>query len=267
MNRTRITRAAGSIAGLVLVAALGVTPALAASNGAAHAGTRTAAEPGLAAETDRTRCAEAWRAAATNPGVETYQALGLCEIDRRLATIERLSKAIDTSRALTDAHHDALATILDDSAAGLRALRAKIEADTTVVELRADLHSIYADFRIYALVTRQVWLVNAADVVDLAGARLSDTADDLASLIAQAEAAGKDVTGAQAHLDAMTAAITSALDHVDGVAEDVLALTPADWNDGSAQPVLRAAREAIVAARGGLRTALAEARQVIAALA
>ena len=61
--------------------------------------------------------------------------------------------------------------------------------------------------------------------------------------------------------------IDEALAGVDGVADDVLPLTPADWNDGTAGPILRDARQAIVDAKADLRTAMAEARQVIAALA
>jgi hypothetical protein len=65
----------------------------------------------------------------------------------------------------------------------------------------------------------------------------------------------------------MEAAIAEALAGVDGVAYEVLPLTPADWNAGTAGPVLREARHAIVDARADLRTAMAEAGQVIAALA
>jgi len=272
MNRTvtrhaRLARLAGPLTGILLAVAVAVTatPALAASAPSAHAGTRPVSQADHL--TDRARCANAWRAAAADPSVETYKVVGLCEIDRRLATIERLGNAIETSRALTDDHQAALQAILDDSAAGLRALRAEIEADTTLAELREDIRSIFEDFRIYALVVRQVWLVVAADTVDVAGARLDETAADLAVLIERAEAAGQDVTEAKAHLAAMVAAIDEALAGVDGVAEDVLPLTPADWNDGTAGPILRATRQAIADARADLRTAMAEARQVIAALA
>ena len=270
MNRTvsrfgRLTRLAGPLTGVLLALSVVATPALAASAPGAHAGTRPVSQADHL--TDRARCAQAWRTAAAAPTVENYQAVGLCEIDRRMATIDRLENAIETSRALTDDHQAALVRILDNAAAGLRALRAEIEADTTLAELREDINSIFEDFRIYVLVVRQVWLVIAADTVDVVGARLDETAADLAVLIERAEAAGQDVTEAKAHLAAMEAAIDEALAGVEGVTEDVLPLTPADWNDGTAGPILRAARQAIVDARADLRTAMAEARQVIAALA
>jgi hypothetical protein len=58
--------------------------------------------------------------------------------------------------------------------------------------------------------------------------------------------------------------VEAARDEVEGDAEAVLALTPADWNDESARPVLREARQSLADARGHLRSALAEARQVLA---
>ena len=269
MNRTvsrlaRLTRIAGPLTGLLLAFSVAATPALATSAPAARAATAPSQAEAL---TGRHRCADAWRTAAADPTVANYQAVGLCEIDRRLATIDRLGNAVDGSRPLTDAHQADLQAILDAAATGLRALRAEIEADTTLPDLREDINSIFADYRVYVLVVRQVWLVVAADTVDAAGGALEETAADLGVLIERAESAGQDITEAEAHLAAMEAAIVEALVGVDGVAEDVLPLTPADWNDGTAGPILRESRQAIVDARADLRTAMAEARQVIAALA
>jgi hypothetical protein len=259
-----IPRLAGPLTGLVLSAVVGITPVLAAPAPESRAGASSTgrAEPLIG----RIHCAEAWRKAGAQPTVENYQAVGLCEIDRRLATIDRLENGITGARALTDDHQAALQGILDGSTAGLRSMRAEIEADTTVPELREDIKRVFEDFRIYALVTRQVWLVIGADAVEAAGAALDDTAADLAALIARAEADGKDVTVAKAHLVAMEAAIDEAVAGVDGVASGVLPLKPADWNSGLAGPILREARQAIADARSSLRAAMAEARQVIAAL-
>jgi hypothetical protein len=264
MNR-HVIRLAGPLTGLLLAAVVGVSPVLAAASPGGRAATTSTAQ----AETlgGRIHCTREWLAAKAEPTVEHWQAVGLCEIDRRLVTIERLGNHVNNARALTDEHEVALEAILHDSAAGLRALRAEIEADTTLAELREDITSIFEDFRIYALVVRQVWLVGAADTVDAAGAKLEGTAERLAALIEQAAANGKDVTEAQRHLAAMEAAIAEALEGVDGVADEVLPLTPADWNAGTAGPILREARQAIVDARADLRTAMAEARQVLAALA
>jgi hypothetical protein len=267
MNRHaghRLTRLLGPVTGLMLATVIAAGPVLAANTATWAGADRLAPSAEL---TGRARCADAWRVAKAEPTVEHWKAAGLCEVDRRLATIDRLENAIDKARALTDEHATSLTRILDGSAAGLRALRAEIEADTTLADLHEDIRSVFADFRIYALVTRQVWLVIGADAVNGAAAALDATAADLGTLIERAEAAGEDVTEANAHLAAMVAAIDAAQAGVAGVADEVLPLTPAGWNAGTAGPILREARQAIVEARADMRTAMAEARKVIAALA
>ena len=171
-----LARLAVPLAVLVLSAAVGVAPALAAPAPDSRAGLAGAAQT---EQLDgRTQCAAAWRKAHAEPTVKNYRAVGLCEIDRRLATVDRLGDGMEVARALTDDHQAALQRILDGSAAGLRALRAEIQADTTVLELREDINRIFEDFRIYALVTPQVWLVIAADKMKAVGAALDDTAAD-----------------------------------------------------------------------------------------
>lgn len=218
-------------------------------------------------EARRGVCADAWAAARAEPSVANLQAVGRCEIDRRFVTIERLRGAVDGARRLTDDHEAALERILDRSASGLRELRAEIDAATTVGELRLDLRRIVEDFRIYLLVVPQVRLVIAADVTDAAIARAIQVADRLEQAIEAAEEAGTDVGDAKEHLASMRAHIRSADAKVDGLAAKILPLTPADWNDGTAGPILERSRLAIAEARRvELRAAIADARAIIAEL-
>jgi hypothetical protein len=212
------------------------------------------------------RCAPLWLTARAEPTVDNWKAVGLCEIDRRMETLADLQSVVDNSAALTDAHERALDDILATTREGLRALRAEIEADTTLEELRADITAIFDDYRVYALVARQVWLVVGDDTVDLTAAGFETAADRLEAAIDAAEAAGKDVGDAREHLAAMIRHVEAAQTEVDGDAEAVLALTPADWNAGDAQPILREARRSIADARSNLRSALQEAREVLAAI-
>jgi hypothetical protein len=252
---------AGALA--TLVVALVAAPVLGASRpdaaGAAAVAYPEAPRHGV--------CADEWRAVRANPAVETLKALGLCEVDRRLATIDRLRNVTTDARALTDEHQAALERILDHSASGLRELRAEIEGDTELAELREDLPRIAEDFRIYVLVVRQVRLVVAADITELAVERASSAADRLEGAIEAAEAAGKDVGDAPELLASMRDHIAAADAAIDGIADAVLPLTPSDWNDGAAEPVLDDARNAIAEARREhLRAAIAAARAIIAEL-
>jgi len=262
MNHT-VTRFAGPLTGLFLAAVVGASPVLAAPAPPSDTGATVGQSEELNA---RRYCAREWAEAKAHPTLENYQAVGSCEIDRRLETIERLRDLVRESEALTDSHAAALTRILDASASGLRALRTEIEGDTTVDAVKEDVRRISTDFRIYVLVVRQVVLVRADDRVEAAVVRLTAAAGRLSHAIETAASSGKDVTEAQAHLAAMKAAIDAAASDVAGDADAILALTPAAWNAGTAKPILDAARASIAAARTDLQTARTEARAVLAAL-
>lgn len=260
MNRLHL-RFAAAITAVAMAAAI-AAPALAA------VAPSTAPSPRNAASTDTGvgRCAAEWRALIAHRTVASEQAAGECEIDRRLDTLDRLRRAVDGSGVLTADHAASLHAILASSESGLTDLRATIAGDTTLAAVTADVRRVFTDYRVYVLVARQAILVTADDRVDTAADRLAQAADRLAAAIAQAQANGRDTTAAQGHLDAMNAAISSARQAVDADAADVLALTPAGWNAGSAKPVLDAARTSVSTARTDLITALREARATLVAL-
>ena len=257
-------RVAGPLAAMLLAIAV-VAPTLASTAPPSRPGTSpivAQAEVGPGAA----RCAADRLAARANPTVANLQALGYCEIDRRLATIDRLASAVDQGGVLTDDHAAALKTILRNSRTGLAELRGKIAGETTVAAVKEDIRHIFTDYRIYALVTRQVVLVRADDRVGAAVVRLNKAAGRVSDAIARAQSNGKDVTAAQGHLIAMKAAISAATDQVSGDAANVLAQTPATWNAGTAKPVLDAARASVSAAQADLRTAVADGKAALAAL-
>jgi hypothetical protein len=261
VNRSRIgrNRVAGIIAGLALATTVVVVPVLATTTPSAAQAASGLSAPSLA-------CAVQRLAAKASPSVQTLRAVGDCQVDRRLDTITRLRTDVSGAAALTSEHKAALEAILDASRTGLVALRTKIDGDPDVATLRADNRAVFAGYRIYALVSRQVKLVRGDDLVVAAAGRLTKGAADVQAAIAAAQSHGKDVTAATAKLTAMNGAIAAAMAEVSGDAAAVLPLTPAGWNAGTAKPVLDAARASIVAARGDLRTALADGQAAIAAL-
>lgn len=256
MLRRRVLAAAG---GILLSTALVATPVLAAATPS------TVPDP-VPAAADSIRCLDEWLAARTAPSIETFRKVGDCEVDRRLDTIGTFRDGVAKADALTDAHRTALTAILDRSETGLKALREEIDGDATIADLRTDVHRVFAEYRIYALVARQLALVRADDIVAVAADRLAGVADKIGSAIATAEGNGRDVTQAKQHLDAMRSAIAAARSAVDGDAAAILPLTPADWNAGTAKPVLDAARASVRDARSDLRNAVSEAKAAIAAL-
>ncbi len=254
-NLTRKRLVVG-VAGLVTVMAMAAAPVMAAT---ASASPSTAASTAFA-------CLAQHLAAKLNPSVSTLRAVGDCEIDRRLTTLGNLQTTVDNTAALTSADRSALTSILTGSRSGLGTLKTKIDADSTVASIRTDITSIFADYRVYALVARQVNLVRGDDLVGAASTRLTSAAGEIQAAITAGENAGKNESAAAARLAAMQADISAAQAQVNGQAALVLPLTPSQWNAGTATPVLNADRGAITTARGDLRAAAADARAAVKSL-
>jgi hypothetical protein len=251
--RTKATAlAAGGLAALLLAgSAFAASPAPAATPPVAH--------PDIA-------CAAEWAAVKKDPSVANLIALGDCEIARRDVTLDRLQGAVIAAPFLTSADRTALENEIGATRTGLAGLKTTIDADTTVSALKTDLPKIARDYRVYLLVVPQVHLTRGADAESAASGRLTALAGRLGELITFAQSQGKDVTAAKAALAAMTADITDGQSQIGGLSAKILPLTPADWNGGTAAPILNGARASEKSAHDEFVAARNEAKAVIAAL-
>ena len=245
---------AGGLLSLTLAGSVLAAPAGAPSPGAATAD--AAAAP----------CAAQRHAVRQDPSVTNLKGLGDCEIARRFATLDRLQGAVIAAPFLTASDRQALLDRIASTRTGLGSLKSEVDGDTTVEQLKVDLPRIATDFRVYLLLAPQVNLVRGADAATAAAARLGQEAQRLQQLIDFARSRGKDVAAAQAALVAMQHDLANAGAQLSGLSAKLLALTPADWNDGSAKPVLDAARSAERSAHAELLSARRDAQAVIAAL-
>ncbi len=213
-----------------------------------------------------TSCLAQAIAVKQSTSVDTLRASGDCQVQLRLTTLGRLSAAVASSTVITADHAAALNAIISGTESSLQALGAKIDADTTVSDLRTDIRAIRTQNRVYTLVSRQVALVRADDQVDATAADLTARAGQLQAAIAAGQSAGKNESAAAARLAAMQRFIAAAEAKVNGQAALLLALTPAQWDSGSARPVLNADNRAVVAARRDLRIAAAREGGTLRAL-
>ena len=252
--RIRITLGGSAIAGLLLIASVGVVGAVSPAPSAA---TESAAKG---------PCQTQLTAARGTSSIDAWRALGDCEIARRFATLDQLSGRVNGSKALTSADEAALADEISGTTAGLISLKATIDAETDLTALKNEVRRIASDYRVYLLVAPKFHLVTAADAVLAAQRRLETVESKLADRIAKAQAAGRDVSAAQASLDAMKAAVAQAATLASPLPAQLLPLTPAEYNAGTAGPVLKNARTALVRARDQLVSARADARAVVDAL-
>lgn len=213
-----------------------------------------------------TACAAQRAAVKKDPSVPNLIALGNCEINRRYVTLDRLQGAVIVAPYLTSSDRTALENEINSTRTGLQGLKATIDADTTVDALKTDLPKIATDYRVYLLVVPQVHLTRGADAESAAAGRLTNLAGRLQELITFAQSQGRDVTAAKVALGAMNTDIGDAQGQLAGLSGKILALTPADWNGGTAAPVLNGARASEKSAHDELVAARNEAKAVIAAL-
>jgi hypothetical protein len=205
-------------------------------------------------------CATEAATMKTGATVATARAFGDCEINRRFTSLDALAGRITASKVLTSSDAAALQGEVGTTKAGLTSLKATIDAETDLTALKADIAKIAADYRVYLLVTPQVNLISAADGVVAAQARFADVNTKLAARIAADKTAGKDTTAAQTALDAMNAAVANAVGLAGPLPAKLLPLTPAQYNSGTAGPIITSARTALGQARDQLKAAIADAK-------
>jgi len=247
MNRSvRNALAAFAIAGAVVISGATVVAAAGPAISGGPAGTGPCATQ-----------AAAVKAGAT---VDNLRAFGDCEIARRMTTLDKLASRISSSKVLTSSDSAALSGEVSSTRSGLTSLKSSIDAETSIAALKADVKKIAADYRVYLLVVPQVNLVNASDAVQATKTAFDKVNTNLSARIAAAKAAGKDTTVAQQNLDAMNAAVSQALSLTAPLPAALLPLTPAQWNSGSAAPVIKDARAKLVQARDLIKTARKDAQ-------
>jgi hypothetical protein len=250
--KSRLLTLAGSLVlgGSLLIVSAGAVTAVTAPAGPAGKGV----------------CAVEATAARTTTTVAALRAFGDCEVNRRFATLNDLSARITASKVMTSSDASALQGEISSTRSGLMSLKASIDSETVLLTLKADIVKIATDYRVYLLVVPQVNLVNAADGVLATQTRFAQVNTNLAARIAAAKAAGKDTTAAQADLDAMNAAVAKAVSLATPLPAALLPLTPAQYNGGTAGPVINNARASLLSARDQLKAAIADANACRAAL-
>jgi hypothetical protein len=237
---------------------------------AATVGTVAAASPAPnAGAQDHKFCVAQWAAAAANRTVDTLRAVGDCEIDRRITTLDELNTRVTGSKAISDPHKAQLQhsgpnpVNYDAEKAGLTALKAQIDGETDLQALRADIEKIAPEFRVYLLVVPKTHLTDAADAGSLAVGKLDELAVKLQGLIDKAAAKGKDVTQANALLADMKAKTGQAGALIAPIVGSLMPVSAADYNAGPGKTAIENARTAAKQARDLLKAARADAKQII----
>jgi hypothetical protein len=201
-------------------------------------------------------------AAAKAPvGLPEAKRLTVVRIDGRLVVLRAFGMAIRNAARLSDGHQSTLQGIIDADLKGLTALRAKVLGETTVEAVKLDAQSMVQDYRVYILVRPQVHLTIAADAGGAAVTRLRTVSDTLAKAIAAAKAAGQDTSAAEAKLADLNTQLDAAQSSLTGVADTLLAVKPGP-DAAAIKAQVQTARGKVREARGHLKSAIADAKQI-----
>lgn len=181
--------------------------------------------------------------------------------------VDNLNTFIDRVNANTYVTADQKSGLVSDAQTnitGLQALKTKIQGDTDAKTARADVKSIYTDFRIYLLVLPrdhgELWLYDG----QYAHGQMLSKESDIQSAIDKAKAAGADVTTAQAKFDDYKAKVDDANTQLSAAQGLIPSLTLANYP--ATTDTLKMLKADLQAAHLDLKTARQDLKDIIASL-
>jgi chromosome segregation ATPase len=200
-------------------------------------------------------------AAAAAQRLTNLKTKGAAEIDRRVANLEAALAKFADSKNLTQSDIAELSKQIQTELTNLKALKAKLAAETDIAAARADVQSIVTDYRVYALVLPKTRLVASADRFTAAETKLTALHDQLETKAKAQTSSSYSLSAAEVKLQDMSAKITDAKAKSDSLVAKLLALQPTDYNAN--HTVLVAYRESLKTAQTDLKAARDDAKSVI----
>nr|WP_296063454.1 hypothetical protein [uncultured Actinoplanes sp.] len=113
-------------------------------------------------------------AAPSDRGVDVVQKALTTRIDKRLAALKKFDGTLAEAKQVQSAHRSTLDALIGTQTAGLTALRAKVQKDTTREALKADAKAMVAGYRVFILTGPKVRLTAAIDTELAVAGKLRD---------------------------------------------------------------------------------------------
>jgi hypothetical protein len=206
---------------------------------------------------------QATTAASTTSGnsarLQLIISRGNTEITRRLTALGKLSSKISSATYLSSGDQATLSGDVSSEVANLTALKTKLDADTDVNTAVTDAQSIITDYRVYALVVPQVYLVKTADDQQTVESKLTGLYTKLSGLVSSSSS-----TAIQNDLKDMNTQITNAQAISSSIETKVVDLQPSDYD--SDHTLLSGDRDQLKTAQGDIQAATTDAKTIIASL-
>ncbi len=122
-------------------------------------------------------------------------------IENRIASLNKVLTRIQNDKRLTADEKSSLSQDVQTNIDNLTSLKAKIDADTDIVTVRADAKGIITNYRIYTILEPKIRLLVIIDNLSTLDSKLSSLAPKLQDLISNLKSQGKDVSKLQTLLD------------------------------------------------------------------
>ena len=159
------------------------------------------------------------------------------KIDKLIASLQDLRDGVSKLTSLAPTDQAGLLAEIDAAIADLQALRAKIDAETTVSGVQADRKALTGKDSEIRAIEIQVRVLAGLESVLSETEKLDAQAVALTTQLAAAPS-GIDTVAAQRYLDDMKANIAAAKALAAPIPAELLALTPAQLQAGRSTPVL-----------------------------
>lgn len=215
---------------------------------------------GVLAQSTSTGSAGTVKTSAAEQRVDKFKAKANAEIDRRLASLNKLLTRINSLTRLSVTDKTTLNTEVQGVIDDLTALKGKIATDTDIATLRVDVKSIVDGYHVYAFVFPQISLMITADTM----MTISDNMLAISTKLQQQLGQSGDAATMAALTD-LNKQLTEAKTLASGVTTTVLPLSP-EGNQSTNRTALQSARTKLMTARTDLKKAQADIQTVLKAL-
>jgi hypothetical protein len=205
-----------------------------------------------------------YRSAKQDKKVEKLQAYGQRLIESRIEFIEKLISQTKASKQIPEDSKDELIADLEKNIDGLNELKTKIANETDLEQLKALVKSIFADYRIMAIVLPRNRAKLAVARSRLVLNKLDNLSIKIEKLISLAEKNNLDITQVQALLDDYEVKIAEAKKQLNLAFLKFSQMDPS--NTQQAKTLLAEGKAALKAAKAALEAAKKDLKQITATL-
>jgi hypothetical protein len=190
-------------------------------------------------------------------------------IDKRIADLSNMKTRVLDMKHLNAAQKATFSASIDSTIGTLTTLKAKIIADTTAADRKADRLAIAQSVRVYMLVMPQIRIAAAADRANTVADMLTALDTKFSTRISEAKAAGKDVAALLAAQADMKLKVADAKVQAVAAITAASGLTPDNGDKVKMEAnakALKTARTELKAAEKDLKAAFADVRIITAGL-